>query len=364
MSKIELTPVELQEYRQGDSTEPVLIDVRSEVELVSGMIPDAIFAPLGQLKSYLQSCKVETQTKPLCFICESGVRSEQAMTLALEMGFPHVMHLKGGMRLWREFDLPLTFPIEAPSNWVERYKRQIALPEVGLRGQKALQEAKVLVIGAGGLGSPVLLYLASSGVGTLGIVDPDIVERHNLHRQILHSESAQGQAKVESAAAQLRAINSEVDLHVYPEAFNADNAERLISRYDIVVDCTDRLRNRYLANDVCLELGKPLVYGAIYRHEGQVAVFAGPKISENGACYRCLFPIEPDESSVPNCSLAGVLGPLPGLIGCMQAMETIKLILNLGKSLNGRLIVYNSLNAEQSEFRLQRDPTCRCQTMA
>ncbi len=363
MPNFQLSPEQLRDRLLGSRQPLTAIDVRSEAEQLRGIIPEARLVPLAQLQERLVAL-VQKTNQALCFICETGKRSKQAMELAQKLGYHQTMELAGGMQAWRERGFRTTQADFPDGAMIERYQRQIALPDFGLTGQRALQSARVLVIGAGGLGSPVLLYLASSGIGHIGIIDPDVVETHNLHRQIVHSESNVGISKVASAASQLRQMRSDLQLTCFEQAFCRENADDLIASYDIVVDCTDRLQTRYLANDVCLQQGKPFVYGAIYRHEGQVAVFSGPKPgakSEDGACYRCLFPNEPDESQVPNCSLAGVLGPMPGVIGCLQAMEVIKLAANLGQPLSGRLIVFDSLTGEQRLFQLQRDPLCRCQ---
>ncbi len=235
-----------------------------------------------------------------------------------------------------------------------RYARHLTLPDVGVAGQRRLKAARVLMIGAGGLGSPVGLYLAAAGVGTLGIVDPDIVDRSNLQRQVLHGTSSLGRTKLDSARDRLEDINPHVRIETHPVRFSSDNALELVAGYDVVVDGTDNFPTRYLVNDACVIAGKPNVYGSIFRFEGQNSVFW----AERGPCYRCLFPEPPAPGSVPSCAEGGVLGVLPGIVGSIQAMETIKLLLGIGEPLIGRLLLFDSLRMTFREMQLQRDPSC------
>ncbi len=237
---------------------------------------------------------------------------------------------------------------------IRRYSRHLALPEVGPRGQSALKSARVLLIGAGGLGSPVALYLAAAGVGCLGIADFDIVDETNLHRQVLFGTGDVGRLKVEAAADRLGDLNPRVDIEAHNTQLSSDNALDIIGRYDLVVDGTDNFPTRYLINDACILLGKPNVYGSIYRFEGQATVFATP----GGPCYRCLYPEPPPPGSVPSCEEGGVLGVLPGIIGAIQANEAIKLIIAAGKGLSGRLLLFDALNMEFRELKLPRDKAC------
>ncbi|MFN2509507.1 MAG: molybdopterin-synthase adenylyltransferase MoeB [Chthoniobacterales bacterium] len=246
-------------------------------------------------------------------------------------------------------------PIEFTKEERARYSRHLIMPEVTLAGQRRLKAARVLCIGAGGLGSPAALYLAAAGVGTLGLIDADRVELSNLQRQLLHGTADVGRAKLESARDRLRDVNPHVDLHLHETRFTSENAEELVARYDLVVDGCDNFATRYLSNDVCVFARKPNIYGSVFRFDGQTTVFA-PHLG--GPCYRCLFPEPPAAGTVPNCAEAGVLGVLPGVIGMMQAIEAVKLILGLGESLLGRLLHFDALKMKFREFKLRRDPQC------
>jgi len=237
---------------------------------------------------------------------------------------------------------------------IKRYSRQIILPGVGGKGQKKLMEAKVLIIGAGGLGSPAGLYLGAAGVGTLGFVDFDVVDISNLHRQVLHHTDDIGRPKVLSAAETIRAINPDVNVVIHQEKLSSENALEIFSQYDIIVDGSDNFPTKYLANDACVFLKKPLVFGAVFQFDGQASVF----VPGNGPCYRCIFPSPPPPGAVPSCQEAGVFGAVPGVIGTIQAVETIKLILGLGSSLAGRLLVYDGLAGEFMEVKIERNPDC------
>ena len=243
---------------------------------------------------------------------------------------------------------------ELTNEEILRYSRHLILPEVNLDGQKRLKAAKVLCIGAGGLGSPLLMYLAAAGVGTIGIVDFDTVDQSNLQRQIIHGAKDVGRLKMQSATETLKDINPNVEIIGYQEAFTSENAMQIVKDFDIVVDGTDNFATRYLTNDVCVLLGKPNVYGSIFRFEGQASVFW----AEYGPCYRCLYPEPPPPGMVPSCAEGGVLGVLPGIVGCIQANETIKLILGIGSPLIGRLLTFNALKMQFRELRLRKDPTC------
>jgi sulfur-carrier protein adenylyltransferase/sulfurtransferase len=238
---------------------------------------------------------------------------------------------------------------------LERYKRHLSLTEVGPQGQRALLQARVLVIGAGGLGSPALLYLAAAGVGTLGVIDPDVVDASNLQRQILYGTPDVGSPKLEAARARIAQLNPDVSVVTYPEKLEARNAREIIAGYSVVLDGTDTFPSRYLANDVCVWLGKPLVHGSVMRFEGQVSVFDASR----GPCYRCLFPEPPPPELAPNCAEAGVLGVLPGVVGMLQATEVLKLVLGRGETLIGRLLAYDALAMQFREFRVGKDPDCR-----
>ncbi len=245
-------------------------------------------------------------------------------------------------------------PSDLSRDELHRYARHLALPHMGLDGQKRLKDARVLCVGAGGLGSPVALYLAAAGVGTLGLVDPDVVDETNLQRQLLHGTSDVGRSKLDSAVDRLRDVNPHVHVEGYPVRLTSANAKEILDGYDLVVDGTDNFPTRYLVNDACVQMGIPNVYGSIFRWEGQVSVFA----TEGGPCYRCLFREPPPPGLIPNCAEGGVLGVLPGIIGSMQAMEAIKLLLGVGRSLAGRLLIFDALSMEWREMALRRNPEC------
>ncbi|CAK0778704.1 Sulfur carrier protein adenylyltransferase [uncultured Gammaproteobacteria bacterium] len=266
--------------------------------------------------------------------------------------------MAGGYRRWQEHGLPVELPrVYSPAER-ERYSRHFLIPEVGEAGQTRLLNSRVLVVGAGGLGSPVAFYLAAAGVGTLGLVDDDVVDRSNLQRQILHTEDRVGTSKVASAKATLLALNPSLRINEHPLRLDSGNGEAVLSGYDLVVDGTDNFAARYLINDVCVRLGLPLVYGAILRFEGQISVFWPRYPGRRGPCYRCLFPEPPPAGLVPSCSEAGVLGVLPGVIGTLMATEAIKLLLGLDNPLVGRLVLYDALKAEFREFKVKPDPAC------
>ncbi len=245
--------------------------------------------------------------------------------------------------------------VELSNEEVQRYSRHLIMPEVGMEGQRKLKAASVLLIGAGGLGSPLAMYLAAAGVGRLGLVDYDVVDHSNLHRQVIHGTQDVGRPKLESAKETILNINPHVQVDTYEEPLTSENALRIFEPYDVIIDGTDNFPTRYLTNDACVLLGKPNVYGSIFRFEGQVSVF----YAEEGPCYRCLFPEPPPPGLVPSCAEGGVLGVLPGTIGVLQATEAIKIILGVGKPLIGRLLLYDALNMEYNEVRLRKNPNCK-----
>ena len=265
--------------------------------------------------------------------------------------------MAGGFAAWQAAALPITGAAE-DADFLERYSRHLRLPQVGLAGQKTLEQARVLLVGAGGLGSPAAFYLAAAGVGTLRLVDHDVVDRSNLQRQILHTEDRIGQPKVDSAALALQALNPRTRIEALPVRLEAGNLDALLADVDVVIDGSDNFPTRYLLSDACVRLAKPLVYGAVHRFEGQVSVFDAGRRPGEAPCYRCLFPQAPRAEDAPNCAEAGVLGVLPGIIGLLQATETLKLILGLGDSLAGRLLHFDALSMRFRETRLNADPDC------
>jgi molybdopterin/thiamine biosynthesis adenylyltransferase len=263
----------------------------------------------------------------------------------------------GGFGAWQAAGLPLA-GAPADADFMERYSRHLRLPQVGLEGQRKLESARMLLVGAGGLGSPAAFYLAAAGVGVLKLVDDDVVDRSNLQRQILHTEAGIGMPKVESAAAALRALNPRTQVEAVRARVSAENVESLVADVDVVIDGSDNFPTRYLLNDACVQLGKPLVYGAVHRFEGQASVFDAGRRRGLSPCYRCLFPEPPTAVEAPNCAEAGVLGVLPGIIGLLQATEALKLALGIGESLAGRLLHFDALSMRFRETRLGPDPEC------
>ena len=352
MDVTELDPAEaLQRQRDG----ALLVDVREAHERALGMADGARGIALGELvesPAALLDAKAE-----ILLICQSGKRSMRAAQALLDAGFARVASVRGGTARWRDEGLPMREP-ELDADFAERYSRHLRLQDVGLEGQRKLEAARVLVVGAGGLGSPSAFYLAAAGVGTLRIVDDDVVDRSNLQRQILHADARIGMAKVESAAMALSALNPRTKIEAIAERIVSANVERILEGVDVVVDGGDNFPVRYLLNDACVKLGKPLVYGAVQRFEGQASVFDAGRHSGEAPCYRCLFPEPPPPDAAPNCAEAGVLGVLPGVIGLLQATEAVKLILGIGAPLTGRLLQFDALAMRFREIRLSPDPQC------
>jgi len=350
-----VTPREaLSLQRQG----ALLVDVREAAETASG-------APAGSLpvgRSYLELSieqAVPDKGRTLVVFCAVGQRSLFAAEGLRRLGYEDVRNLEGGFNRWKNEGIPYEIPKMLDAGARERYARHLAMPEVGEAGQLRLLDSRVLLIGAGGLGSPAALYLAAAGVGTLGIVDHDRVERSNLQRQILHSDARVGQPKVESARAGILALNPGLEVVAHQARLDSHNVEALLAGYDLVVDGSDNFPTRYLINDACVKLGLPNVHGSVYRFEGQVTVFWPAYAQRRGPCYRCLYPEPPPPQLAPSCAEAGVLGVLPGVIGMLQAIEAIKILLELGDPLVGRLLHYDALPGRFSELRLRADPHCR-----
>lgn len=336
----------------------VLIDVREEHERAPGMAESARGVAKGDLEAepgaYLPSLDVE-----ILLICQSGARSMRTAEALRALGYAHVASVAGGTARWVAEGLPLSRPAEdVDFDFHERYSRHLRLPEVGFEGQKKLEAARVLLVGAGGLGSPAAYYLAAAGVGTIRLADDDVVDRSNLQRQILHTEARIGTPKVASAAVALAALNPRAVIETATEKITSANVESLLENVDVVIDGADNFPARYLLNDACVKLGKPLVYGAVHRFEGQASVFDAGRHRGQAPCYRCLFPEPPPPEAAPNCAEAGVLGVLPGVIGLLQATEAIKLILGFGESLTGRLLHFDALSMRFRETRLRPDPDC------
>ncbi|GAB3333518.1 molybdopterin-synthase adenylyltransferase MoeB [Marilutibacter aestuarii] len=334
----------------------LLVDVRESHERALGHAASALGVPLGVLTEGLDAHAVPPG-QSLLLICQVGGRSLKAAQILLEAGYLSVASVEGGTERWKAEGLPIERP-DGDRDYFERYSRHLRLPEIGEAGQQRLQSARIAMVGAGGLGSPAAYYLAAAGVGTLVLADDDVVDRSNLQRQILHTEARVGMAKVESARLALSALNPRVRIEAFPERVTSDNVEALIGAADVVIDGADNFPARYLLNDACVKLGKPLVYGAVHRFEGQASVFDAGRHRGSAPCYRCLFPEPPSPEDAPNCAEAGVLGVLPGVVGMIQATEAIKLLLELGEPLRGRLLHFDALAMRFRETRLSADPDC------
>jgi len=331
-----------------------VIDVREPVEWNAGHVRGATLIPLADLASRIES-EVPDRDTPLLLHCRSGARSARGMALLASMGYRNVVNLKDLIDGWPaaggDWEVPRQLLSDAERR---RYSRQILIPEVGQEGQRRLLDARVLLIGAGGLGSPIAMYLAAGGVGTIGLVDDDAVDESNLQRQILHGADRIGMRKVDSAEKTLRNLNPGTTVVKHAERLSADNVERLIADYDVIVDGTDNFDTRYILNDAAVRGRKPVVHGSIYRWDGQVTTF----VPFEGPCYRCMYPTQPPEELAPACDVAGVLGVLPGLVGMLQATEVFKLILGVGQTLAGRLLMIDAMGTTFEEVRLWRDPAC------
>lgn len=331
-----------------------LVDVREDHERAVGMPADALALPLDRLQDEAAN-RLPDRGSEVMLLCASGQRSQRAAQLLAGMGYTRVSSVEGGFGRWAGEGLPITGGL-VDADASDRYARQMRLPEVGASGQARLAAATVAIVGAGGLGSPVAMYLAGAGVGRLTIIDDDRVERSNLHRQVLHADTRVGQAKVASARLALEALNPRVRMDLHEGRLDASNVDAWLTGHDVIVDAADNFPTRYVLSAASLRLGLPLVYGAIDRFAGMASVF-DPRDPES-PCYRCLFPEPPDAADAPNCSEAGVLGVLPGLVGMIQATETLKLLLQIGQSLCGRLLRVDALSMRFHEVRLARHADC------
>jgi sulfur-carrier protein adenylyltransferase/sulfurtransferase len=329
------------------------LDVREPDEYEQGAIPNAVHLPRGNLEFQVEG-RLPDKAAPIVVYCAAGVRSAFAAKTMGELGYTDVQSLVGGFNKWKDGGRPWAAPKTLSPAQRNRYQRHLLLPEVGETGQLKLLGSKVLLLGAGGLGSPAALYLAAAGVGTLGVIDMDVVDESNLQRQILHNMDRVGERKVDSAKKTLTSLNPDVNVVTYDVRLGADNILDIIDGYDAIVDGTDNFPTRYLVNDASLLKRIPVIHGSIFRFEGQVTVFD----PYNGPCYRCLIPEPPPAELAPSCAEAGVLGVLPGIIGSIQAIEAIKVLLGLGDPLIGRLLSYDALEESFRTFKVRRDPAC------
>ncbi len=333
---------------------PVIVDVREKDEFRAGFIPGAIHLPRGFLEMQAEG-KLTDKSAEIVIYCAGGTRSAFAAKSLMELGYENVTSANPGFVRWKDLSYPVEHPPELSEAQRDRYSRHLLLPEVGEKGQAKLLGARVLLLGAGGLGSPAALYLAAAGVGTIGLVDADVVDASNLQRQILHATSRLNTPKVESAEIAIRDLNPDVKVVPFKERLNSENVERILGEgWDVIVDGCDNFPTRYLVNDASLFHNIPVVHGSIFRFDGQVTTF----IPKKGPCYRCLYPEPPPAHLAPSCAEAGVLGILPGIIGTLQATEALKLILGEGKSLSGRLLTYDSMGMTFRTLKLRQDKTC------
>jgi len=346
-------PVEEVKTRLERGEQWTLLDVREREEYREGHLEGALSLPRGFLEMRVEETVPEKHT-PIIAYCAGGVRSLMAARTLKEMGYENVMSMTGGYTAWKNAGYKWVANRQFTPEQITRYARHFTLPEVGETGQAKLLDAKVLCIGAGGLGSPVALYLAAAGVGTIGIIDHDVVDLSNLQRQILHTNDRVGMPKVKSAQQTLNALNPDVRVIGFNERLSSENVMRIITDFDVIVNGCDNFPTRYLINDACVMAKKPLVDGSIFQFEGHATVFS----PGHGPCYRCLFPEPPPPGAAPSCAEAGVLGVLPGLVGCVQAVEAMKLILGIGRPLIGRMMHFDTLSAEVRMLKLRRDPNC------
>ncbi len=345
----EVDPAEA-ERRRGSA---VFLDVREPDEYEQGAIPGAVHLPRGNLEFGVEG-RIPDKEGPIVVYCAGGTRSAFAAKTLTDLGYKDVASMAGGFNRWKDEGRDWQAPRTLTADQRNRYQRHLLLPEVGEKGQLQLLDSKVLLLGAGGLGSPAALYFAAAGVGKIGIIDMDVVDASNLQRQVLHNMDRVGERKVDSAKKTLSVMNPDIDVETFDVRLGADNVLEIFDGYDLIVDGTDNFPTRYLVNDASLVKRIPVVHGSIFRFEGQVTVFD----PYNGPCYRCLIPEPPPAELAPSCAEAGVLGVLPGIVGSIQALEAIKMLLGLGEPLVGRLLAYDALDGTFRTFKVRRDPQC------
>ena len=353
----EVTPQDVGALPPGGAT---IVDVREASEWEQGHLPDALHISKSYVEQQIEAA-VPDRDAPVVLYCAGGVRSLFAAQSLEQLGYTNVASMSGGFQAWKSAGLPWEAPVILSAEQKQRYSRHLLIPEVGSAGQARLLGSKALLIGAGGLGSPAALYLAAAGVGTIGIVDFDVVDLSNLQRQILHTNDRIGERKVESARKTLEALNPDVKVIPHEEMLVADNVDRIITGYDVIVDGTDTFETRYLLNDAAVAKNIPVIHASVFRFEGQLTTF----IPYEGPCYRCLYPTPPPPELAPGCSVAGVLGVVPGIMGMLQANEALKVLLGIGETLAGRLLLFDALDSTFTELKLRRDPACPvCSTEA
>ncbi len=346
----EVTPQEVDALPAGAAT---VVDVREASEWEQGHLPGARHISKSYIEQQIEAAAPDREA-PVILYCAGGVRSLFAAQTLADMGYTDVASMSGGFQAWKGAGLEFDTPVVLTAEQKQRYSRHLLIPEVGVEGQARLLGSKALLIGAGGLGSPASLYLAAAGVGTIGIVDFDIVDVSNLQRQIVHTTDRVGERKVESAKKSINALNPEIKVVAHEEMLVAENVERIIAGYDVILDGTDTFETRYILNDAAVAAGIPVVHASVFRFEGQLTTF----VPYEGPCYRCLYPTPPPPELAPGCSVAGVLGVVPGILGMLQANEALKVLLGIGNTLAGRLLLFDALETEFTELKLRRDPNC------
>ena len=346
----EVTPQDVDALAPGAAT---VIDVREASEWEQGHLPGAVHISKSYVEQQVEAAAPDRDAEVILY-CAGGVRSLFAAQTLEQLGYTNVASMSGGFQAWKSAGLPWEAPVILSPEQKQRYSRHLLIPEVGSAGQAKLLSSKALFIGAGGLGSPAALYLAAAGVGTIGLVDFDIVDVSNLQRQIIHTTDRVGERKVESARQSINALNPGINVVLHEEMLVAANVERLIAGYDVILDGTDTFETRYILNDAAVAAGIPVVHASVFRFEGQLTTF----VPFEGPCYRCLYPTPPPPELAPGCSVAGVLGVVPGILGLLQANEALKVLLGIGNTLSGRLLLFDALETEFTELKLRRDPNC------
>ncbi len=346
----EVTVQEVADLAPGSAT---VVDVREASEWEQGHLPGAHHVSKSYIEQQIEAVAPD-RSQPVVLYCAGGIRSLFAAQTLVDMGYTDVVSVKGGFQAWKSAGFDFESPVVLSAEQKQRYSRHLLIPEVGAEGQARLLASKALLIGAGGLGSPAALYLAAAGVGTIGIVDFDVVDVSNLQRQIVHTTDRVGERKVESARQSITALNPDINVIAHEEMLVADNVERIIAGYDVILDGTDTFETRYILNDAAVAAGIPVVHASVFRFEGQLTTF----VPFEGPCYRCLYPTPPPPELAPGCSVAGVLGVVPGILGMLQTNEALKILLGIGNTLAGRLLLFDALESEFTELQLRRDPHC------
>ena len=346
----EVTVQDVADLPSGGAT---IVDVREASEWEQGHVPGASHVSKSYIEQQIEGIAPD-RDQPVVLYCAGGVRSLFAAQTLADMGYTDVVSVKGGFQAWKSAGFEFDTPVVLSADQKQRYSRHLLIPEVGSEGQARLLGSKALLIGAGGLGSPAALYLAAAGVGTIGLVDFDVVDVSNLQRQIIHTTDRVGERKVESAKIAINALNPEINVVAHEEMLVAANVERIIAGYDVILDGTDTFETRYILNDAAVAAGIPVIHASVFRFEGQLTTF----IPFEGPCYRCLYPTPPPPELAPGCSVAGVLGVVPGILGLLQTNEALKVLLGIGTTLAGRLLLFDALETEFTELQLRRDPHC------